>query len=99
MKRSELIKELASEAHVTQTKAREIIKSLTGIITNRLSTGDIVKIDGLGRFHTVTYNSHNIKAVNGSEMCLEPRVSPRFSPSKKLKEAVKANKEPEAGQD
>ncbi len=99
MKKSELIKELASKANVTQAKAKDIINILTNIITKKLSKGENVKIDGLGRFHTVTYNRHNIKAVNGSNMCLEPRISPRFSPSKKLKEAVKTETEPEAKQD
>lgn len=92
MKKSEVIKELASEIEVSQNKAREMVNAVIEIITKYLSLGEKVNLDGLGCFYTANYDRHNIKAVDGSSMCLEPRLSPRFKASKKLKNAVKEPK-------
>lgn len=89
MKRSELIKELSEQCGVSNKKVKEIIDTMTMIITRELSSNRKVNIDRLGCFKTVEYKGRQIVSIEGKEITVDNRRSPRFVPSQTLKNEVK----------
>lgn len=91
MKKSELINEIAINCGISKGKAKEIIDTMTTIITDKLSSGEKVNIDRLGCFQSVKYGERTIKAVTGEIMQLEERLTPRFTASQTLKNKIRCS--------
>lgn len=92
MRTSELVKEIALEHNLTQKESKKIVNSIVKIITRELLNGERVKLNNLGSFYTTQYRQHRIIPVNTDELVtLEGRTSPRFTPSRKLREKLKDN--------
>lgn len=89
MNKSELVKEVARIAGVTQKAASNVLEALLAEITHQLVLGENVQITGFGTFevqhraartHTLTFD--------GSPASVPAKDVPRFRAGKGLRESV-----------
>lgn len=89
MTKREFIKTIARDCHITEKQTREILNIMIQNITEAIKTGDAVTIDGFGKFYAASYKGRDLQTPQGKTLKTADGLTPKFKPSKKLKEIIK----------
>ncbi|MGR5993820.1 HU family DNA-binding protein [Bacillus cereus] len=90
MNKTELIKNVAQNAEISQKEATVVVQTVVESITNTLVAGEKVQLIGFGTFEVrerVARTGRNPQT--GEEMQIATSKVPAFKAGKELKEAVK----------
>ena len=90
MTKSELIEQIAKEAGVTKTTAKQIVNSFLDTISNELVKEDgKVRLTGFGTFLTTQRKARKGRnPQTGETIEIEASSTVKFRPAKALKESV-----------
>ena len=89
MTKSELIKQIAERAGLTQAKATEALQTFEAIVTAELSKGGEVALVGFGTFKVTDRAARTGRnPQTGAEIQIAASKAPTFKAGKALKEAV-----------
>lgn len=90
MNKTELIKQVAQEANLTQKDATASVQAVLNQITQALAKGDSVQLIGFGTFEVRERSARTGRnPQTGEEMFIPGGKIPAFKAGKSLKEAVK----------
>ncbi|HDW3055787.1 TPA: HU family DNA-binding protein [Bacillus cereus] len=90
MNKTELIKQVAQEANLTQKDATASVQAVLDQITQALAKGDSVQLIGFGTFEIRERSARTGRnPQTGEEMLIPGGKAPAFKAGKSLKEAVK----------
>ena len=90
MTKSELIKQIAERAELTQAKAAEALQAFEAVVTDELSKGGEVTLTGFGTFKVTDRAARaGRNPKTGAEIQIAASKVPSFKAGKALKEAVK----------
>lgn len=90
MNKTELIKEVAERASLTQKDATASVQAVLEQITQTLAKGDSVQLIGFGTFEVRERSARTGRnPQTGKEMLIPGGKAPAFKAGKSLKEAVK----------
>jgi len=90
MTQPELISAVAGEAKITAAAAAQAIDSVTGAITKDLKKGGKVTLMGYGTFSVANRKARTGRNPRtGQEIRIPASKTPKFTPGKVLKEAVR----------
>ena len=89
MTKSELIKQIAERAELTQAKAAEALQAFEAVVTDELSKGGEIALTGFGTFK-VTERAERTgrNPKTGEAITIAAAKVPTFKAGKALKEAV-----------
>ena len=89
MTKSELIKQIAERAELTQAKAAEALQALEAAVTDELSKGGEITLTGFGTFKVTDRAARTGRnPQTGAEIQIAASKAPTFKAGKALKEAV-----------
>jgi DNA-binding protein HU-beta len=89
MRKQDLIRTVARETAMPETKVTSVINSVFDSIENALADGDEVAISGFGTFRVVERTAREGRNPKTKEpMMIGPGKSPAFRPGAALKRAV-----------
>ncbi|AIK37503.1 MULTISPECIES: HU family DNA-binding protein [Bacillales] len=90
MNKTELIKNVAQTAEISQKEATVVVQSVVESITNTLAAGEKVQLIGFGTFEVRERAARTGRnPQTGEEMQIAASKVPAFKAGKELKEAVK----------
>ncbi|HHL0974366.1 TPA: HU family DNA-binding protein [Bacillus cereus] len=90
MNKTELIKQVAQEANLTQKDATASVQAVLDQVTQALAKGDSVQLIGFGTFEVRERSARTGRnPQTGEEMFIPGGKTPAFKAGKSLKEAVK----------
>jgi len=89
MTKNELIYAVADKAQITRIAAASAVDATFDAITATLKKGGAVKIMGFGNFRVTKHAAREGRhPQTGAPMKIKAAKRPRFSPGKRLKDAV-----------
>lgn len=89
LKKIDIARKISRKSEITQPQALKYIDSALKIIKEELEDGGEVKVEGFGKWHTKDKNGRPGRVVKtGEEVWIKPRRVVRFSPSKKIIDAI-----------
>jgi nucleoid DNA-binding protein len=89
MNKSELIKQIAERAELTQAKAAEALQAFEAVVMAELKNGNEVALTGFGTFKVTDRAARTGRnPQTGAEIQIAASKSPTFKAGKALKEAV-----------
>jgi len=89
MTKSELIKQIAARAELTQAKAAEAFQAFEAAVTDELSKGGEIALIGFGTFKVTDRAARaGRNPQTGAEIQIAASKVPSFKAGKALKEAV-----------
>ncbi|MCU0095766.1 HU family DNA-binding protein [Bacillus sp. OR9] len=90
MNKTELIKNVAQNAEISQKEATVVVQTVVESITNTLAAGEKVQLIGFGTFEVRERAARTYcNPQTGEEMQIAASKVPAFKAGKELKEAVK----------
>ena len=90
MDKTELIKNVAQNAEISQKEATVVVQTVVESITNTLAAGEKVQLIGFGTFEVRERAARTGRnPQTGEEMQIAASKVPAFKAGKELKEAVK----------
>ena len=90
MNKTELIKNVAQNAEISQKEATVVVQTVVESITNTLAAGEKVQLIGFGTFEVRERAARKGRnPQTGEEMQIAASKVPAFKAGKELKEAVK----------
>ncbi|MGR5912006.1 HU family DNA-binding protein [Bacillus cereus] len=90
MNKTELIKNVAQNAEISQKEATVVVQTVVESITNTLAVGEKVQLIGFGTFEVRERAARTGRnPQTGEEMQIAASKVPAFKAGKELKEAVK----------
>ncbi|MFV5913573.1 HU family DNA-binding protein [Bacillus cereus] len=90
MNKTELIKNVAQNAEISQKEATVVVQTVVESITNTLAAGEKVQLIGFGTFEVRERAARTGRnPQTGKEMQIAASKVPAFKAGKELKEAVK----------
>ncbi len=90
MNKTELIKNVAQNAEISQKEATVVVQTVVESITNTLAAGEKVQLIGFGTFEVRERAARTGRTPQtGEEMQIAASKVPAFKAGKELKEAVK----------
>ncbi|MBP5293597.1 MAG: HU family DNA-binding protein [Clostridia bacterium] len=90
MNKTELIKEVAAKAEVSQKVAAAVVNATIDTIVASLAKGDSVQILGLGTFEVRSRAARTSRnPATGATVQIPAKKAPAFKVSKALKDAIK----------
>ncbi|WP_459499973.1 HU family DNA-binding protein [Bacillus sp. C1] len=90
MNKTELIKNVAQTAEISQKEASVVVQTVVESITNTLAAGEKVQLIGFGTFEVRERAARTGRnPQTGEEMQIAASKVPAFKAGKELKEAVK----------
>ncbi|KOS28454.1 DNA-binding protein [Bacillus anthracis] len=90
MNKTELIKNVAQKAEISQKEATAAVQTVVETITNTLQAGEKVQLIGFGTFEVRERAARTGRnPQTGEEMQIAAGKVPAFKAGKELKEAVK----------
>jgi len=90
MHKTDLIKEIANQAGLSQKDASASLESFLKIVTKALKKGDNVTLIGFGSFKTVKRAARKGRnPQTGKEIQIKASKGVKFTPGKTLKDSVK----------
>lgn len=90
MNKAELVKEMAEIAGTTKANAEKLLDAFMEAVTKAISKGDKVVLVGFGTFQVVTRSARNGRNPRtGEPLKIPAKKVVKFTPGKKLEEAVK----------
>lgn len=89
MNKAEMIVKITEKTDLTKKQADEALSAFMGIVTETLTAGDKVSLVGFGAFEVSERAAREGRnPATGESIHIGPSKSPKFKPSKNLKEAV-----------
>lgn len=89
MNRTELSKEFAKKAGVSQKDALKYIELITDSITEAMEKGERVEIRGFGSFVVKEYDKRiGVNPKSGEKITIPAKKLPSFKPGKDLKHKI-----------
>ncbi len=89
MRKQDLIREVASEAGLSEAQATKAVNAMLDAIQNGLAKNDEVQLSGFGSFKVVERASREGRNPRtGETMQIAARRSPTFKPGTQLKRSV-----------
>lgn len=89
MNRQQLVKRIAEDVDISQTKARMAVDAVLLNIEHTLADGRDVRLSNFGTFKTVERAPKTARNPQTGETVMVPaRITPVFKPSKTLKDSV-----------
>lgn len=89
MRKQDVIKAVAKEAHMTEAQATAAVNALVEVIQSALAKGEEVTISGFGSFRVVERAAREGRNPRtGAQMTIGARRSPAFRAGTQLKAAV-----------
>ena len=89
MTKSEVIKQIAERAELTQAKAAEALQAFEAAVTDELSKGGEITLTGFGTFKVTDRAARaGRNPKTGAEIQIAASKVPTFKAGKALKEAV-----------
>jgi DNA-binding protein HU-beta len=89
MNKSELIKQIAERANLTQAKAAEALQAFEAVVTAELKNGNEVALTGFGTFKVTERAARTGRnPQTGAEIQIAASKVPGFKAGKALKDAV-----------
>lgn len=89
MNKTELIKTIASKAEIMKVDAEKALVAFMDTVTETLIAGNKVSLVGFGSFEVSERAARECRnPTTGESIHIGPSKSPKFKPSKNLKEAV-----------
>ena len=90
MNKTELIKNVAQNAEISQKEATVVVQTVVESITNALAAGEKVQLIGFGTFEVRERAARTGRNPQpGADMQIAASKVPAFKAGKELKEAVK----------
>ena len=90
MNKTELVKEVAEQAELTQKDAAKAVDALIKTISETLAQGEKIQLIGFGTFEVRDRSARKGRnPQTGEEIEIAASKVPAFKPGKELKEAVK----------
>ena len=90
MTKSELIKQIAERAELTQAKAAEALQAFEAVVTDELSKGGEVTLTGFGTFKVAERAARTGRnPQTGAEIQIAASKVPSFKAGKALRAVVK----------
>ncbi len=90
MHKTDLIKEIANQASLSQKDAANAVEALLKAVTKALKKGDVVTLIGFGTFKVVkTAARKGRNPQTGKEINIKASKRVKFSVGKSLKDSVK----------
>jgi DNA-binding protein HU-beta len=90
MNKTELVKEVAEQAELTQKDATKAVDALIETISETLAQGEKIQLIGFGTFEVRDRSARKGRnPQTGEEIEIAASKVPAFKPGKELKEAVK----------
>ena len=90
MNYSLLVKEVASKAEISQTDAKRVLDSLSEVIVQRVSEGDEVPLNRVGKFVKVKRSSRSgVNPITKERITIPEHFSPMFKISSEFKNKCK----------
>lgn len=91
MNKTELVKELAKQTDLSQTKASEVIDALfdaeKGLIASQLKSGEKIVVPGFGSFFSRKREARTARnPATGATIDIKAKNYPVFKPGKTLKD-------------
>lgn len=77
----DIAREIAEDTGIPRKWALAVLKSAFDIIADEVSSGEIVRISGFGRFEMKQRAARNAHDLDGSIIRIPPRNLPVFQPS------------------
>jgi len=89
LKKIDIARKISRKSEIAQPQALKYIDCALRIIKEELGEGGDVKVEGFGKWHTKDKRGRPGRVVKtGEEVWIKPRRVVRFSPSKKMIDAV-----------
>ena len=89
MTKSELIKQIAERAELTQAKAADAVHAFEAVVSDELSKGGEIALTGFGTFKVADRAARTGRnPQTGAEIQIAASKVPTFKAGKALKEAV-----------
>lgn len=88
MKQSELIKTISKKTHINEDAVKDVVQVFKKMIYDTLKNEETVIIEGLGKFYSKEYQGRTIVTPQGIKVNKKSCRSPRFKPSKNLKDYI-----------
>ncbi len=89
MTKSDLIKTLGNQNHITKKDAESVVQIFFDEMTEALARSDRVEIRGLCSFHVKDYNAYTGRnPKTGKKVKIKPKKLPFFKCGKELKDRV-----------
>ncbi len=89
MNKSELVERFKAEMGYSEEEASRIVDAMTGIMIDSLSQGDKSSLPGVGTLAVVDRAERKGRNPNtGEELMIPATKNVKFSPGKRLKDAV-----------
>ena len=89
MTKSELIKQIAERAELTQAKAAEALQAFEAVVTDELSKGGEIALIGFGTFKVTDRAARTGRnPQTGTAIRIAASKAPSFKAGKALKDAV-----------
>ena len=89
MNKTELIKNVAQNAEISQKEATVVVQTVVESITNALAAGEKVQLIGFGTFEVRERAARTGRnPQTGEEIEIPATKNPAFKPGKQLKDAV-----------
>ena len=90
MTKADLIDAVAREVKISKSAAAQAIDSITDSITRDLKTGGRITLTGFGTFSVANRKARaGRNPRTGQEIWIPANKTPKFTPGKALKEAVR----------
>lgn len=91
MNKTELVERFKNEMGYSEGEATRIVDAMTDIMIDSLSQGDKISLPGVGTLEVVDRAERKGRNPNtGEEMTIPASKNVKFSPGKRLKDAVMA---------
>lgn len=87
MKHLEMIKRLAEDSGIKESKAKEVINAFVNIITEELVAGNQVRVNGLGTFETGIRAAREMKNPQNPEETIS--VGEKVTAKLKISNSIK----------
>lgn len=89
MNKMEFVSAIAEQAGLSKKDAASAVDAFTTVVTNELANGGEVSLVGFGKFRTSERQAREGRnPQTGETIKIDAKVSPKFTPSKNLKEAI-----------
>lgn len=89
MNKPDLIRKIAEVTEMTRQDTSEFVDAFTEVVSEAMAAGEKVQLKGFGSFEVVERAEREGRnPQTGESLVIPARLSPKFKPSKTLKEYI-----------
>jgi DNA-binding protein HU-beta len=90
MNKADLVARIAKDAALTKRQSEKVVDALMGSVQDALRNGEKMTLVGFGTFSVLSRGARTGRNPRtGQALFLSARKAPRFSPGKRLRDALK----------